>query len=56
MAGAQSLVLWCLTEIKQVTNICLNSTANPNLQKEERYTLADKWLGMTNHLGNARLT
>ncbi len=26
---------------------------NPNLQKEERYTLEDKWVGMTNHSGNA---
>ncbi len=27
---------------------------DPNLQKEERYTLGDKWVGMTNHLGNAQ--
>ncbi len=26
---------------------------NPNLQKGERYTLEDKWVGMTNHSGNA---
>ncbi len=26
---------------------------NPSLQKEERHTLGGKWVGMTNHSGNA---
>ncbi len=54
MSEAQSLVLQHLTEIQQVTNTYLNSMANPNLQKEERYTLRENWVGMTNHLDNAR--
>ncbi len=54
MSGTQSLVLWCLTEIQSVTNIYTHSMFNPKLQKEERYTLGDKWVEMMNRLGNAR--